>query len=344
MYCTQCGAEAPSAAKFCHACGSRLLTAAETSERGSPSDPSLDSQQQGAGSPEPLSRLTASVSTWRCSHCGQLNRPGKVVCACGHPHESAQRQEPTPNSIQLPIQAGGHPSFTGRGADIFGLDGLKMFLWYISIVGIPVGWIYTLRWTFKNIQLPGGSRLSFKGKAGDVYGYFVLMFFVGGLNRALNRFDQTDSEVFGSMDPVLLGFGFLLFGFCLLVAQALLVRELYKWVCANVIASTGSHLRFIGGVGPYLGWFVLQVLSMFTIIGWAWVQTAFLRWQLKRTRTARTYLGFRGSGFNVLWRTVVAMVASLLILPIPWMVTWMYGWFVENVELHSVDAAAGVAA
>src|SRR5436190_12187293 len=91
VYCTQCGAEARSAARFCHACGSSLLT--ETSDRASRSDPSPAPKQQGDSLEELSTRLAASVSTWRCSRCRKLNRPGAVVCACGQSCESTKQEE-----------------------------------------------------------------------------------------------------------------------------------------------------------------------------------------------------------------------------------------------------------
>lgn len=333
MYCTQCGAEAPESAKFCYACGSKLLTTKP------PHLPESVVPPNSEPSAEPLQPVQAvSSGTWRCSRCGQLNRPGTAACACGQPYEPGNRQvAPTPP----PIQAEGRPSFTGQGSDIFSQNGARMLLWYVSIVGMPVGWIYTLRWLFENIQLPhGGGRLSFKGKAGDVYPYFFLMI----VFAALNRYDPSESELFRDADPAFLAVAFLLFWVCLVAAQAVVYRQLYAWMCENVVGPAGSQLTFTAGVWPYIGWFFLQIASIFTIIGWAWVQTAFIRWQLRHTRTPRAYLAFCGSGIDLLWRSVVGTVAAIFLLPIPWIVAWLSRWFVENVEIQPVDTAAGAVA
>ena len=235
-----------------------------------------------------------------------------------------------PGSI---LQGAGNPSFSGRGSDIFSIAGLKMLLWYVSIAGIPVGWIYTLRWTIKNLNLPGGPQLSFSGAAKDAYGYFALMVAFG----VISNLDPTTWELFRGTDSVLLDLGILVAWVGLLAAQGLLYWHMYRWVCANVVATSGSHLTFVGSSWHYVGWTILHVASIFTVIGWAWVQTAFLRWLLKRTRTPHIHLGFRGSGFGLLWRAVGTTAASVLILPLPWMVAYMYGWVVENIEIYPID-------
>lgn len=338
MFCTQCATKAQTSAKFCHACGAPLaVVSSEPASSGDafpPSKQQVDSSEQG-----PVPVAVAAV-TWRCTRCRQLNRSGTSICVCGQPYQSTQTARPPSQPMECTgpaFQGVGNPSFSGQGSDIFSIAGLKMLLWYVSVVGIPVGWIYTLRWTIKNINLPGGPQLSFKGVARDAYGYFVLMLVFG----VISRLDPTKWELFSDADPVLLGLGTLVVWIGLLAAQGLLYWHMYKWVCANVVATSGSQLTFVGGPWQYVGWTVLQILSIFTIVGWAWVQTAFLRWQLKRTHTPHVHLGFRGSGFGLLWRAVGATAASVLILPLPWMVAYMYGWVVKNIEVHPVDLGLG---
>ena len=54
-----------------------------------------------------------------------------------------------------------------------------------------------------------------------------------------------------------------------------------RWVAAN-ISSDGQKLpvTFEGSPWGFIGWFVLVYVSMITIIGWAWVVTAWMRWHL----------------------------------------------------------------
>ena len=258
-----------------------------------------------------------------CDQCGaKAETTAKFCQACG---------SPLPADSHRKIQ----PVFTGHGSDIFSVKGLRMLLWYASIVGIPVGWTYTVRWVLENIELSGGPKLSFRGRAAEAYVYFLLT----AVFSVLNRQDPTTWDVLRGLEPPLLGLIVLAMWICLLATQGLVYWNLYRWVCTNVSLSSGSTLMFHGGVWRYIGWTILQVLSIFTVVGWAWVQTAFLRWQLGQTRTSGTQLQFRGSGFGVLWRTVGATAACILIVPIPWVVTYMIGWYLANIELSAVDMA-----
>jgi hypothetical protein len=48
-----------------------------------------------------------------------------------------------------------------------------------------------------------------------------------------------------------------------------------RWFCTNITWEGQTEpLRFTGGYWPMLGWSVLLPLSVITIIGWAWVATA----------------------------------------------------------------------
>src|SRR5215813_12214131 len=89
--------------------------------------------------------------------------------------------------------------FTGKGSDIFSIEGLKMILWGISIVGMPFVWTYANRWLFRNISLPTGTQVSFKGTARQVYGFFVLSAVLG----LLKRYDPTASEPVSQVAPLL---------------------------------------------------------------------------------------------------------------------------------------------
>jgi hypothetical protein len=69
---------------------------------------------------------------------------------------------------------------------------------------------------------------------------------------------------------------------------------------------------------------------------------AFFRWQLKNTDAPGCRLFFRGRGIDLLWRGLVAFIAALVILPIPWVVAWLTRWFIGNVEALRVEVAAAV--
>lgn len=222
-------------------------------------------------------------------------------------------------------------AFTGKGSDILSVEGLKMMLWYISILGIPVGWLYTYRWMFRNVVLPSGTKVSFTGTVGQAYWFFLAT----AVLALLKRYDPTSVEFF-NQGPILVWIAAVGWSFALLVGQALVYRDLYEWTCTNVAFSSGAHLTFKGRDWPYIWWTIALILSIFTIVGWAWVETAFLRWQLKNTDATGHRLTFRGGGLSLLWRTMLALVASFAILPIPWMVACLYRWVIESIDAEVV--------
>jgi hypothetical protein len=44
-------------------------------------------------------------------------------------------------------------------------------------------------------------------------------------------------------------------------------------------------------------------------------------------------LTFTGSGWGYLWRVFVALIASIFIIPIPWVIWWLTRWLVSQLAL-----------
>jgi hypothetical protein len=86
-----------------------------------------------------------------------------------------------------------------------------------------------------------------------------------------------------------------------------------------------------------LGWSLLGVVSFFTIIGWAWVYVAQLRWMARHIEGTRRAVVFDATGLEFLWRSLVTFVACLFIIPIPWMYRWFTRWLASQTIL--VDRA-----
>jgi hypothetical protein len=76
-----------------------------------------------------------------------------------------------------------------------------------------------------------------------------------------------------------------------------------------------------------------MVISIFTIIGWAWVITAWMRWIFRNIEGTRREVVFNGSGLQVLWRTIVGSLLMALIIPIPWLARWYTKWYVSQTAL-----------
>jgi hypothetical protein len=156
------------------------------------------------------------------------------------------------------------------------------------------------RWIVARIRVPGRSDLVFEGKARDIWWVFVLIALPG------------------------IGGIFALF----------MTVKVIRWIVSN-ISSQGRRLPliFTGGVWGYVGWMVLFVLSIYTIIGWAWVAAAVSRWICRHIEGTRRVVSFKGTGWQILWRTVVFALVASLIIPIPWMMRWYYRWYVSQIAL-----------
>lgn len=46
------------------------------------------------------------------------------------------------------------------------------------------------------------------------------------------------------------------------------------------------------------------------------------------------HLEFTGSGLEFLWRGIVVVLVSILIITIPWMVVWYIRWITSKIEIH----------
>jgi hypothetical protein len=107
-----------------------------------------------------------------------------------------------------------------------------------------------------------------------------------------------------------------------------------RWLLAN-ISSDGQPLSlgFAGSPWVYIGWQVLMFVSIITIIGWAWVLTAWMRWLCQNIEGTRREVVYNASGLDVLWRTLVFAFASAFIIPIPWVLAWYTRWTVSQFAL-----------
>ena len=97
------------------------------------------------------------------------------------------------------------------------------------------------------------------------------------------------------------------------IAQLVLYWLLIRWFVAN-LSSNGQPLglRFSGSFWGYLGWNLLAFVSTITIVGWAWVYTAQMRWICRNIEGTRREVVFNATGLEFLWRTVVTFIALRL--------------------------------
>lgn len=221
------------------------------------------------------------------------------------------------------LQGGPPPVFAGGGgAGVLSLDlGIWEFTWrsLVFLIGmvfiIPAPWaiVWYAQWITSRVQVPGRPNLSFNGSALTVaawfFGAIVLSILV-----ALTGVDWLNH---------LMG-----------LAQLVLYWLFLRWYVAN-LASNGQPLglSFTGSFWAYLGWVILAVVSIITIIGWAWVYAAQMRWICRNIQGTRRAIVFKGTGLEYLWRMIVTAIASSFIIPIPWVLRWMLNWQLSQTEL-----------
>ncbi len=191
--------------------------------------------------------------------------------------------------------------------------GLLYIIGFVFV--IPAPWTATAfyRWAIPFVQVPQRPNLSFTGKPGDIWYAFILM----GLANIASSYSDESYMLVGSI-----------------VVQAVMSWFIIRWLVSN-IASDGRPLglSFSGEWWQYLGWYLFLIVSIITIIGWAWVTTAWGRWMCARIEGTRRPVYFNASGFELLWRSLVTGFASAFVIPIPWVVRWYARWIASQVSV-----------
>jgi hypothetical protein len=179
---------------------------------------------------------------------------------------------------------------------------------------IPAPWVATAyyRWMILRLQVPGRPDLGFTGQARDIWYVFIAL----GLVKDAAFFDI----------PYLL--------YLEIPVQALLSWMILRWIAGN-FSSQGQRLpiAFDASGLTFIGWYVLLFISVFTIIGWAWVISALARWICRNISGTRRAIMFSATGWQVLCRTTLCLLGFVLLIPIPWAIRWYTQWFVAQFAL-----------
>lgn len=242
---------------------------------------------------------TEGMANWQ--RAGDV--PGLVSGASGTPVLPRQGIAPA---------AGGYAS---HGDGPISIEfGIWDFFWrsvvlsFGMILIIPAPWalVWYLNWFVPCVQVPGRPALSFEGSAMTIVPWYF------GVVLLLLAVSLLGSELLNNL---------------MIFVQVALYWLFVKWLIAN-LASNGQPLglSFLGSFWAYLGFTILSGLSIFTIIGWAWVYTAWMRWVYRNIQGTRRAVIFTGTGLEFLWRAIVFVIACAFIIPIPWMYRWMFRW------------------
>jgi GYF domain 2 len=190
---------------------------------------------------------------------------------------------------------------------------LVLLIGMIFIIPGPWAVVWYLRWIVPCVHVPGRPNLSFAGQAMTLVPWYfgALVVLIGVALTGIHWLN--DLIIF--------------------VLIALYWLSL-KWFVANIVSNEQPlGLAFSGTYWAYLGWAVLAFLSVITIIGWAWVYVASMRWVCRNIQGTRREVVFNGSGLEFLWRSIVIAIASAFIIPIPWMYRWKARWLASQTVL-----------
>lgn len=225
---------------------------------------------------------------------------------------------PPPMPGRTPVAGGAGSGPLSIDLPLWPFFGRCVLLAFGSLLVIPSPFTGTgyYQWITPRFHVPGRPNLAFEGKVGDIWWVFILLALTSYVGR-----------IHGSLQ--LLGF----------VAQAYFSWMLLRWVLSR-LSSNGQllGLQFNGSVWAFIGWQLLMTLSLLTIVGWAWVATAWLRWICANISGSRRELTFSGTGLEMLWRTFAMVVGCVLLIPIPWVIRWYTEWAVSHMALVERDA------
>jgi hypothetical protein len=188
-----------------------------------------------------------------------------------------------------------------------------------SILIIPIPWLicWYVGWFTSRVQVPGRPNLSFTGSPGKIaiwfFGAFVVIILLGVIAGI------TGSQAISNLGGIV---------------QMVMYYLFLRYFIAN-LASNGQPLglSFAGSFWAYFGWNLLLVISLITVVGWAWVLVAQLRWICRNIEGTRRQAVFKGTGLELLWRGIVAAIGAFFIIPIPWVYRWMLRWQLSQTEL-----------
>jgi hypothetical protein len=256
---------------------------------------------------------TDGMSGWQ--RAGDI--PGLAPSAASRPPAVPQPGGPVLAGAGGQYSAGSHDGGGSLSVDFgileFTWRSLVLMIGMIFIIPTPWAIVWYLRWIVPCVHVRGRPNLSFEGQAMTLvpwyFGAIVLV-----IVAALTGIHWLNNLMF--------------------LVQIALYWLFLKWFIVN-LASNGQPLglSFVGSPWAFLGWSVLTAISFITIIGWAWVYVASMRWFCRNIEGSRREAIFNGTGLEFLWRSIVTAIACLFIIPIPWMYRWLMQWLASQTVL-----------
>jgi uncharacterized protein DUF4339 len=245
-------------------------------------------------------------------------------------------------------QFGGPVTGAGGGGPLSIEFGIWEFVWRSLVLAfgspfiIPVPWVVTMycRWIVSCVRVPQRPNLGFTGRPVELMWFYA--FVILNIGAAWSGSAWLNLPLF--------------------IIQFVLLWLLVKWFLAH-LSSNGQPLglSFDGSFWGFVGWSLLASLSFLTIIGWAWVYVAQIKWMCRHIGGTRRDVVFNGTGLELLWRTfaiifgfagagfiavtlasllpgasknIVGTVLFLLVIgALPWAYRWQFRWLVSQIAL-----------
>lgn len=223
--------------------------------------------------------------------------------------------------------------------EMWPLIGRVLLIIIAQITVIPTPWVMTAfyKWFIEGLVLPGQQRASFAGKPMDIWYIFMLYAFVAMYSGYILEYIFLYLPLFSSV----LAFSSFLLTLIKLAIIVFLLLIILNWVVQNTVwEGQSGPLTFTGSYLGMLGWYVFTAISFITIIGWAWVMAAWLRWMCRHLEGGNRQLVFTAGGLDILWRTWLFALSCIVIIPIPWTLHWITTWYVSQFALSHERAPA----
>ena len=217
--------------------------------------------------------------------------------------------------------------------------------WVFSQLVLPTAWGIAIlnRWLVKWVRFSDGTTATFVGRPVQVWGWIALSVGMYHIPNLVLCLISGSNPIAFIIDPqvrqdALAGAGpsartlHVASGLAFLPIVIYVELVVYRWFVAGVRLRDGPLLQFTGRYFPLLGWTLLIGVSLLTIIGWAWVSTAFFRWLARNVEGDAVGFEFEGSGWGFLWRMSVVVglpFACILILALNG-ITWAWSWVVTT--------------
>jgi hypothetical protein len=250
---------------------------------------------------------TAGMNEWRMA--GQVERFAPLFGPSGPPSVP-----PAGSTSSVSATGALIPSFP-----VWGLFGRSLLVMIGFLLIIPSPWTGTwfYKWLCERVALPDGSPLKFAGQPGDIWYVFIAW----SVSIWIGQFPYGNADQFHYGELVTIPLSWIL------------GVLFFRWICSKVGTEDGTlRLSFEGGYLPYIGWNLLLGLSFITIIGWAWVAKFMMQWICRNVRGTAEF-DFTATGLSILWRTLVAVLLTILIIPIPWVMQWYAQWMISQVSV-----------